>query len=819
MKWTLISFFCFVTLYSAVGQKKLLENSVKGVAPVNIALDEVHKSFTPPQASLSLKSASSKKSEILVTYINFPEEAKLAFEYAVSIWEHNIVSEVPIMIQANWGQLEGGILAHSGPASFHKNFEAALVKDVYYPIALAEKLMGKSFNGEKEADIIISIDKSWPWYLKTDGNTPVSQYDFVTTILHEIGHGLGISGFLEGANGIGKYSNANNNPSAYDYYLYNSSEQRITDASIFECPSTQLHDQLTSNDLDFYCSHDSKCSKSEIYAPKTWMNGVSIYHLKSAAGSSADELMSPSLSKGEAIHNPGENTILILNEIGWNANSLKLKPLKDFENSVAELAVQTQIENDTEFDHTSVQVVYSTDGFVTKDSVTLAFNSTKTQFEGNIPVNFYLGKVKYYFKAKTTDNKVFTQPYQAPSNLLNFKIGPDFYPPSLNHNPLKLVSVLNPSIELEAVATDNIGIESVSVEYRINGVDQEAIQLKSEELVNFNGKLLLPANISGQDVIEYRLIAEDHSSRKNKKYLPSKGFYNVQIIETVEPVESFTTDFNTFSNDFTTSDFEITTPSGFSNNNLHTNHPYQESDIADKKYNLIAQLNHPVVLKENGEMTFDEVVLVEPGEVGTLFTEELFWDFVIVEGSKNNGVTWYPFADGYDSSVDQTWETQFSNTLKSSVSSAVGDESMFLENRINLTDNEFFAAGDTVLFRFRLASDNSVTGWGWAIDNLSIQGLKTYNTNDELMAEAQANIYPNPFINNFYVDCSKLNNATEVTIQITDLFGKTVFRETKYDSLYNPKLEINLSDVRSGIYLASITDADLNTITQKIIKN
>ena len=96
------------------------------------------------------------------------------------------------MIQANWGQLEGGILAHSGPASFHKNFEAALVEDVYYPIALAEKLMGKSFNGDKEADITISVDKSWPWYLKTDGNTPVSQYDFVTTILHEIGHGLGI---------------------------------------------------------------------------------------------------------------------------------------------------------------------------------------------------------------------------------------------------------------------------------------------------------------------------------------------------------------------------------------------------------------------------------------------------------------------------------------------------------------------------------------------------------------------------------------------------------------------------------------------------
>ena len=88
-----------------------------------------------------------------------------------------------------------------------------------------------------------------------------------------------------------------------------------------------------------------------------------------------------------------------------------------------------------------------------------------------------------------------------------------------------------------------------------------------------------------------------------------------------------------------------------------------------------------------------------------------------------------------------------------------------------------------------------------------------------MMVEAEANIYPNPFINNLSVDCSKLSNPSEITIQITDLVGKTVFRETKYDSGFNPKFEINLSDVNSGIYLASITDANLNTITQKIIKN
>ena len=90
---------------------------------------------------------------------------------------------------------------------------------------------------------------------------------------------------------------------------------------------------------------------------------------------------------------------------------------------------------------------------------------------------------------------------------------------------------------------------------------------------------------------------------------------------------------------------------------------------------------------------------------------------------------------------------------------------------------------------------------------------------DEIVADADVTIYPNPFSDKLFFDCSKLINSSEVVVQITNLVGKTVYRETKYDSQYNPKLQVNLSDIKPGIYIASITDANLNTITQKIIKN
>ncbi len=818
MKWMLISFLCIVAISNAVGQKKVFENEVKGETPVNIALDEVNKSFTPPPSSFrNLKSGQKKKSEIIINYVNFPEEAKLAFEYAVSIYEQKISSPVPIVVSATWESLDGNILAQGGSASFHKDFVDAIIPEVFYPIALVEKLSGKEWNDEKDADIICSFDSKRSWYFGTDGNTPRSEYDFVTVVLHEITHGLGMSGFLKVESGVGKISTPGKNPSVYDYYIFNSLNQRIADNSQFTSPSVQLLQQLTSNNLDFTCVNDCSNSKAEIYAPTSWSNGASIYHLKNPTSSTARELMSSSIHKGEAIHNPGENTFRILSEIGWDAVPFKLQEIKDYEDIVAELPVQTKIISNSESDCSEVQIIFSTNSFSTKNSVTLKYNESNNLFEGNIPLDFYKGRVKYYYRTVTADNKVITYPSQAPKNVLNFKVGPDYYSPNLKHNPTKLISAINSEIHFSAVADDNVEINTVTVEYKINNGTQETFQLTCETDDKYCGNLSFPTQLTSDDIIEYRIIAEDNSARNNRKYLPAKGFYEVHVFESQEAVTSFSTDFNSTSNNFTTTDFEVTTPTGFSNGNLHTNHPYQQSNVDNERYNLIAQLNLPIILKENGLMTFDEVVLVEPGDAGVNYTEKYFWDFVIVEGSTDNGKTWQPFIDGYDSGVNEDWESQFSSTLKSSTSSATGHENMFWENSINLTDNEFFTAGDTVLFRFRLAADKSVTGWGWAIDNLNIQMLNTGI--DETVANSDITIYPNPFSNSLFIDCTNFTNLSEIVVQITDLVGKTVYHETKYDSQYNPKLQVNLPDVKPGIYIASITDANLNTITQKIIKN
>jgi len=784
-------------------------------APENIALQETRKSFIPSE-DFNLKSGGVLNSDFQVEFVNFPENAKSAFLYAISMYENLISSPVPIRVQANWETMGTNVLASTKPSSFYKNFSGARLADVYYPVALVEKISEKEYNGS-EPDIICSFNSNMAWYTGTNGDGPSNQYDFVTVVMHELVHGLGFSGFFTVENGVGNLKNSNGVPSVYDLYVYNSMNQKVSDKSNFAMPSAALKNQLESENLLLKSSNEQ--TKENIYAPSKWNSGTSIYHYHESGfeHGDANALMSPYVFKGEAIHHPGDKTLALLAEFGWKTLSIEGAEIKDFEETCEKLPVSVKVDSELDINMSSVKLNYSTDNFTTSKSVTLSYNSNSKQFEGELPINNQKGKIQYYYEAQSSNSILFTCPDRAPERMYSFKIGPDYNPPVLKHNPEKLISTSHPVLDLDAIATDNVGIETVQVEYKINGEIIEKVALNKMAADSYAGKVQLPVGLTENDVVEYRVLAQDNTARGNKRFLPTTGYYAVEVFEAQKPRTGYYSNFDSDNHDFEISDFEMTRPAGFSNGNLHTVSPYPESSIENEKYSLIAQLKYPIIIEENGLMSFDEVVLVEPGEDGTTYTEEMFWDFVIVEGSKNNGQSWLPVTEGYDSGVDDLWDSYFSNSLKSTVSEASGHENMFLAQTINLTANTEFEAGDTVIFRFRLASDKAVTGWGWAIDNLSIQEVTT-DAADIAMTDKVA-IYPNPFKQSIYVDGFTSDDISDVDIIITDLYGKTVYRETRYDAAYNRKMKIDLPNVAPGVYMACITDNGLNTITQKIIKN
>jgi hypothetical protein len=325
MKRTFISILCILSIISASGQQESTADFAEAQSPINIGSDEINQVFTPPaHMDDMLKSGSTNVSNIVVTYNGFPESAKLAFQYAISIWEKCVYSPVTINIHATWETLGKNTLGHGKPSLFYRNFKGAPQANVYYPIALVEKITGREYNAATEADISCSFNNSTSWYFGTDGRTPSSQYDFVTAVLHEIGHGLGMSGFFTAENGVARFSNTSNSPSIYDFYVFNKNQQRIADNQLFPSPSTELTKQLTSNSLVFnYSTEEAAVEKATIFAPSNWVNGVSIYHLKKTDYSpgAPSELMGANACKGEAIHNPGAYTLGVLSEIGWSVNS------------------------------------------------------------------------------------------------------------------------------------------------------------------------------------------------------------------------------------------------------------------------------------------------------------------------------------------------------------------------------------------------------------------------------------------------------------------------------------------------------------------
>jgi hypothetical protein len=814
MKWTLLVVLMGIAVGNVSGQNYFEKDVI--TSPVNIPVDEVEKTFIAPPAKFTqLKSAQANQTNIEVLYVNFPEQAKQAFEYAVSIWESLISSDVTIKVKAEWKSINGGALALSRPAMFYDNFDGALLADVYYPITLAEKLSDKDFN-PGQPDIICNFSSDYSWYFGTDGNTPTSKYDFVTSVLHELAHGLGISGFIKDENGQGYFGNTQGQPSVYDYFLFNRQNQQISDKSVFPSPSVDLHKQLTSNELKLRSelANNSGNDIGRVFAPSTWNSGGSIYHLHNTTG---NKLMNAFLYKGAAYHQPETATMKILMEMGWNAPAFEFEELNDIEEICASVPVEIGI-NDVESPETfNIELVFSTNYFSTSETVSIPFDSESGKFAGEIPVDFHLGRVQYYINISGDDNKSYTLPAGAPSKKYAMRIGPDYFAPDVKHNPVKIISENSSSFDISAIVDDNLGINSVKVEYRINGLEQAPVTLNNKGNDIFEGQISLLQSLQGGK-IEYRLVAEDNSSRKNKKLVPSSGFYNVAVFEPFEAVQGYVNNFEEISNDFTLADFNISWLPGFSNNVLHTHNPYPVSAIEYKKNNLIAQLNYPVVVQPGGQMTFDEVVLVEPGDEGQNYQDQLFWDYVIVEASKDHGENWLPLTDGYDSGNNMNWVSAFNNNLKSTTSEASAQENMFVKRTVNLTGRTGFEAGDTLIFRFRLASDYSVNGWGWAIDNLEIQQMYATAT-DDIIAENKVGVYPNPFRNNFYVDCSGSSESQNVEIVVTDLYGKTIFRETGIDTFFSPKTRVDLSDVSSGIYLVSISDETGNVSTNKIVKN
>jgi hypothetical protein len=280
--------------------------------------------FVPPPDEVGALRAQS--AQFAVTYTGFSPQAQAAFEYAVAIWQSLLTSDVVITVEATFTtDFEPGVLGSAGANNYFANFAGAPQSQTFYPSALADKLARTDLY-PTAPDLRANFNANYTdWYFGLDGRTPVDKFDFVTVVLHELGHGLGFSGSVRQRAGVIGYGlNALDWPAIYDRFTQNGAGQPIL---AFPNRSAALAAQVTSNDLFLSAPATNAANggrPAKLYAPNPWEQGSSYSHLDEATfgPGNPNALMTPRIGRGEAIHNPGPVTLAMFSDMGWTTAAL-----------------------------------------------------------------------------------------------------------------------------------------------------------------------------------------------------------------------------------------------------------------------------------------------------------------------------------------------------------------------------------------------------------------------------------------------------------------------------------------------------------------
>ena len=177
------------------------------------------------------------------TGVTLGEQRLIAFTYAANLWGATLTSNQPIIINAQFTPLTcsaaSGVLGSAGATNIFANFASAPKANTWYSYALANKISGLYQGTANAAQINANFNANLGsatggntngvptvptagcltgtfFYLGLDGQHGTNT-DFVSVLLHEMGHGLGFQTFTSGTTGN---FNGGSFPSIWDHYLF-----------------------------------------------------------------------------------------------------------------------------------------------------------------------------------------------------------------------------------------------------------------------------------------------------------------------------------------------------------------------------------------------------------------------------------------------------------------------------------------------------------------------------------------------------------------------------------------------------------------------
>ena len=140
---------------------------------------------------------------------------------------------------------------------------------------------------------------------------------------------------------------------------------------------------------------------------------------------------------------------------------------------------------------------------------------------------------------------------------------------------------------------------------------------------------------------------------------------------------------------------------------------------------------------------------------------------------------------------------------------------MMQKHMVNITTSGKFKAGDVILIRFRLHSDATGTGWGWLVDNLSIQGPITgleKETTTDILA------WPNPVVGGSLHLKMAPPGESNVRVEFLSTHGQLISSDQFSAPSGDFEKDYQLNDWPDGFYVLRVS-SDFGTTVRKIIKS
>lgn len=253
-------------------------------------------------------------------------QRRSAFEYALGIWTGLLAKAYEgekIAIDAAMNPMGGSptdaVLGSAGPENFRWNFGAGALANTVYGEALANHLAGRDLSpGVAEISARFNSDVDNPtvlgstdWYYGTDGAAR-GDIDFVTVVLHEVGHGLNFLDLIDGATGAWSVAGF---PGIYDRFLEIGDGTNLTGMTNAGRRSAIVSNNLYWNGSGGIAGNGGE--RPRMYAPNPHESGSSVSHTDETVHT--NDLMSPTYSGPD--HTPGPIDLGILADMGWGLTS------------------------------------------------------------------------------------------------------------------------------------------------------------------------------------------------------------------------------------------------------------------------------------------------------------------------------------------------------------------------------------------------------------------------------------------------------------------------------------------------------------------